>query len=256
MHKNSTNLLILGRTSNYLPSCQSTNDIAAGLSQSKNLMDGHVVWTTNQTAGKGQRGNTWESEPGKNLLLSIVVYPKSLDAGNQFLLTAAISLGVHETIKSFVPDKDVYIKWPNDIYVGKLKIAGILIENMLKNGNIDQAIIGIGSNINQSHGLHPSATSLYLETNKEIEIEEYYMRLLQNIEAFYLKLRAGKSSYLKSLYYRRMLWYQEENLFQSGDKFFHGTILGVNNEGKLQVSTEEGIKAFGLKEISFVINRS
>lgn len=256
MHKNSTNLLILGRTSNYLSSCQSTNDIAAGLSQTKNLMDGHVVWTTNQTAGKGQRGNTWESEPGKNLLLSIVLYPKTLDTSNQFLLTAAVSLGVCETIKSFIPDKEIFIKWPNDIYVEKFKIAGILIENMLKNGKIDQAIVGIGSNINQSCRLHTSATSIFLETNKEIEIEEYYFRLLQNIEAFYLKLRAGKHSYLKSVYYRKMLWYQEERLFQTENKFFHGTILGVNNEGKLQVSTEEGIKAFGLKEISFVIDRS
>ncbi|NMM49467.1 biotin--[acetyl-CoA-carboxylase] ligase [Marinigracilibium pacificum] len=255
MHKNSTNLLILGRTSDYLPSCQSTNDIAAEMLSTKNPIDGHVVWTTDQTAGKGQRGNTWESEPGKNLLLSIILYPKFLNASNQFLLTMAISLGVRDAIQFLIPNKEVLIKWPNDIYVENYKIAGILIENTLKNSNLDQSIVGIGSNVNQRDKLHEHATSIATELGSEVEINDYFQLLLKNIEVYYLKLRSGKESYLKSIYYRKMLWYQEEKLFSSGEKYFHGTILGVNNEGKIQISTEEGIRSFGLKEIKFIINR-
>src|SRR5205823_6191960 len=107
-----------------------------------NLPEGVVVVTDFQTAGRGQDRIGWESEPGKNLLLSVLLKPASLDVKRIFLLSKAVSLALKDLMTEYKIESK--IKWPNDIYVGEKKICGTLIENTLRGEQLQQSIVGIG----------------------------------------------------------------------------------------------------------------
>ena len=124
------------------------------------LPHGSVALTDNQTAGRGQRGNSWEAEPGKNLTCSILLRPVALHPSRQFLISEIVSLAVVETLRELLsphisPDR-IKVKWPNDIYVDNLKIAGILIEHSISSAEIIHTIAGIGLNVNQTRFLSPA----------------------------------------------------------------------------------------------------
>ena len=113
------------------------------------LAGGVAVMARDQSAGRGQRGTSWESAPGKNLTLSLLLKPEGVPAAKSFILSEAVAVAVAETVEAIVPDVNVSIKWPNDIYVGDLKLGGVLIENSLSASDIDHSIVGLGLNINQ-----------------------------------------------------------------------------------------------------------
>ena len=125
----------------------STNDYLAQLCKESKAKEFYTVMADIQTKGKGQRGNSWESEAGKNLTFSIVLYPTALEAPKQFCLSMLAALACHEALDNYT--NGFSIKWPNDIYWKDKKIGGILIENELEGEYIVQSIIGIGLNINQ-----------------------------------------------------------------------------------------------------------
>ncbi len=130
--------------------CASTSAVLAGMTDAP---EGTVVVTDCQTAGRGQRGNSWEAEPGKNLTFSILLRPRQFHAARQFELSMLVALAVADAIDSRfiaagVPERTT-VKWPNDIYVGDQKICGTLIENKLDGCNIERAIAGIGIDVNQ-----------------------------------------------------------------------------------------------------------
>ena len=128
----------------------STNDYMIEQIRNGNInLEGTIVIADEQTSGKGMDINIWESEPGKNLTFSIFFKPDFLRADQQFLLNKSISLGVYDFIKSLVTHQKVTIKWPNDIYVGDKKIAGILINNTIAGNELFYSVAGIGVNINQ-----------------------------------------------------------------------------------------------------------
>ena len=126
----------------------STNAYIQSLSRDERLPEGSVVWADFQTAGRGQIGNVWESENGKNLTFSIVFYPSFLLAKHQFLISQIASLSVKETLDEFI--SGITVKWPNDVYWNDKKICGMLIENDLAGQYIYSSVIGIGININQA----------------------------------------------------------------------------------------------------------
>ena len=107
-----------------------------------------VVLTEYQSAGRGAGTNSWESEHGSNILLSIKVFPKSLPAGRMFALSETASIALWRTLSEYTDG--ISIKWPNDIYLHDGKMAGMLIENDLLGRNVRKAIIGIGLNVNQT----------------------------------------------------------------------------------------------------------
>lgn len=157
-----------------LDECGSTNHYAASLSESDSP-HGTLVSAFRQTAGRGQRGNSWESEPGKNLTFSMIIRPQSLPATAQFDISMAVALGVRDAlaiIPGIDPDR-LKIKWSNDIYYDDLKIAGILIENNLAGRNISRSIAGIGLNVNQTHFISdaPNPGSLCQITGTEYDLQ-------------------------------------------------------------------------------------
>lgn len=133
----------------------STNSALAAVAASRR--HGYTIMARTQTAGRGQRGNTWEAEPGANITMSVLLRPQGLEARDQFALSEAVSLGITDTLARH--GIDARIKWPNDIYVGDMKICGILIENSLAGSLVERSIAGIGLNCQPTevdrHGSQP-----------------------------------------------------------------------------------------------------
>ena len=159
-----------------LAETDSTNDYLAKLCNQGNIEEFYTERTEYQTSGKGQRGNSWESEPGKNLLFSFVFYPTALEAKSQFNLSMLVATGLVDALSGYTDGFS--IKWPNDIYWKDQKIAGILIENMLEGKYISQCIVGIGLNVNQTvfHSSAPNPISLAQIIGKEIDREELFKK--------------------------------------------------------------------------------
>lgn len=205
--------------------------------------------TEHQTAGRGQRGNTWQSGKGLNLTLSIVLNPVFLTAVQQFQLNKAVALAVRETIQPYV-EEAVRVKWPNDILIGNKKVCGILIENQLAGEKLSRSIVGIGINVKQRDFESPAASAVQLHSGKEIDLAVMFEELLQSIEWRYLQLKNGKSmdeDYLAVLY--RI---DEEHKYVVDDREVEGIIRGVDVNGRLTVEIDHNLRSFNLKEIKYV----
>jgi len=259
LYNNPPKTLFTGQKLIFLPECHSTNDIAAGLLEDSNIPEGTVIITSHQTHGRGQRGNTWQTEPGQNLTFSVIVKPAFLSIDQQFGLNIAVSLAVHHFLLQYVPHY-LSIKWPNDIYWKSWKLGGILIENTVQGTGIVHSVIGIGLNINQkTFSGELRASSLALATPASTQEDAYTLEILLNellvfLETYYLKLRAGNIDSLKSHYLQNLLGYAESRLFRSGGIVFEGVIIGVEDSGKLLVEKDNGIRSFSFKEIDFLFD--
>ena len=253
MYKIYPKTLFLGQKIQYLPSCQSTNDEAATLIAHTDPVEGTLVITDNQVAGRGQRGNQWEAESGQNLTSSLILKPTFLSANEQFWLNIAISLGIYDGLQPLVGNT-LCIKWPNDIYAGDKKLGGLLIENTLHGYNIAWSVAGIGLNINQTEFSYPTATSLQQEAPlpDAYNVPGLLSRLCETLEQRYLQLRSGHRDTLKVNYLQILYRYQEEHLFRSGEQYFRGMIVGVDDTGRLAIATGEQIRYFDFKEVSFL----
>lgn len=251
MHKYFANTLFIGKQVIYLPTCHSTNDMTAKLVPEKRLSDGAVVVTNDQTAGRGQRGNSWEASPGKNLTFSLYLKTHFLDIENQFYLNIITSLGVCDFLNGYIQE-EIKIKWPNDIYYRDNKIGGILIENVIRKGGIEYSIIGIGLNINQSLFNAINATSMSLICNQKFDLEVLLQELLLNFEPQFLKLKRGAFQSLHNSYLQRLYWMDESRVYMTNNEYFEGTICGIDKIGRLLIRTEEVIQAYNIKEVSFV----
>ncbi len=246
------NTLILGNRIVKLDETASTNNYLQEMMVNTPCFEGLMVVAKNQLQGKGQRGNTWESENGKNLTFSFLLKPNVL-VEEQFVLSQVVSLGIYDFLAK-MGFEQVAVKWPNDIYVDGKKIAGILIENTLNANKISTCIVGIGLNVNQiQFSPNINATSLAILTDKEFDLEQLLNDLLKCIEYRYLQLKAGKSTQLKLDYLNVLLGYQKPLHYLVNNQQVTGIIRGVSAIGKLQIEINAQVKEFDLKEISLVI---
>lgn len=252
MYKISAKTLFTGQQLVFVPECHSTNSLASELALESILSEGTVVITSNQTAGRGQRGNLWETVAGLNLTFSILLKPAFLLIKNQFYLTIVTSLAVADFLKE-QSITDVKIKWPNDVLVGKKKICGILIENSIQQEVIKQSIVGIGLNVNQKNFMIPTATSMTGLTNKNFNTNEVLNFFLVHFEKRYLQLRAEKLTELKSEYLENLFGLGELRSFISNVEKFEGTIKDISENGELVVLINDKKQNYNLKEIGFVL---
>ena len=242
--------LFTGQQLVWLPACASTNSEAQTLVVQNRASDGYTIITDFQTAGRGQRGNRWEGAPAENLLLSVVWQPRFLAAAQQFRLSQAVALGVHDWAAALLgPAPGLKLKWPNDLYYGDQKLGGILIENSLSGPAIQHSIVGIGLNINQQAFDSPAATSISQITGRCYPREELAACLLESLERRYLQLRAGQVGHLRQDYLRALYRYQEEHLFLIDGRPVSGQIVGVEEDGRLAVAIGQELRRFGLQEI-------
>jgi len=239
----------------YLPTCHSTNDIAASLIGKPQIFEGTVVVTSNQTAGKGQRGNIWESEPFKNLTFSLILHPNFLKVNQQFNLNIVISLAVYDLLTIYLREK-VKIKWPNDIYVVESdfqkKICGILIQNFIKKDSLEHSVVGVGINVNQSSFGETKATSLSLISNQQFDLEDLLRTFMEKAEKRYLQLKNGEIEQLKSEYFNVLLGYNQLRKFKSEKGEFEGKIVGIDEIGRLMIDAGSEIGKFSFKEVEFI----
>jgi len=243
---------IIGSNIERIQEIGSTNNYAAARLLTKRLPEGTVFVADSQVDGRGQASNTWESEPNKNLTFSILLYPDFLEISRQFELSKVISLGVADLLKERTDQ--VSIKWPNDIYIGKGKVAGILIENSIKINKISSSIVGIGLNINQKifTGNAPNPVSLSQFTGEDYDLEELLSDFCAKIDTRYHQLRKGEFGLIDgdyiNLLYQLGSWspYSDEK----GD--YEGRILGVDQIGRLMIETRAGkINKYQFKEVIF-----
>lgn len=233
-----------------LETINSTNDYAISLKETAVFKEGLVVTANYQSGGNGQRGKAWESNANENLLLSVIIQP-NIAVENQFEISKIIALSVCDLLTNLGLNSK--IKWPNDILITKEKVAGILIQNILKGTSISHSVIGIGLNINQLQfkKYSPKATSLQLLMKKEFDIAKISIQLLQFLAERMKQYRNGFSQdqdYLSSLYLK-----DKVAAFESKDLQFMGIIKGVNQNGKLLIKTEDDtIKAFDSQEVKFL----
>jgi BirA family transcriptional regulator, biotin operon repressor / biotin---[acetyl-CoA-carboxylase] ligase len=250
LYKIPANTLFVGKNLVFVPECHSTNLLAHDLSHMQNAPEGTIVITDNQTAGRGQRGNSWEAEPGKNLTLSVILKPSFLLTKDQFFLNIFTSLAIHDLLLDKT-NAIVRIKWPNDLMVGSKKICGILIENQIRASQVSNSIVGIGLNVNQANFTADTATSLIHFRGMSV-LQHLLDELCERLEARYLQLRSGNYVSLKADYISRLYWKGEQREFAAADSVFTGIIDGIDESGKLSVGTNTGIRTFDIKELSYL----
>jgi len=242
------------RTNNvhYLPSCHSTNEVAHDLLQA-DAEEGTIVITDNQMAGKGQGGNQWISPPNLNLTFSLILKPSFLVPNQQFLITIAMSLGIKDALEEVVPG-EIKVKWPNDIYFDNKKIAGILIENVLRGNSFDSCIVGIGINVNQT--LFEDlilATSIKAIIGRTLDLNKELNNFLAAISAYYNKLKGGDFEILRAEYHSSLLGLNESREFTTIDGKFKGIIRGTDEVGRLLIECDGKVSAFQHKEVQLIL---
>lgn len=231
----------------------STNETAKQLIANNKPSHGAVILADYQTKGRGQSGNSWQSAPRKNLLLTLILQPKNLQVQQQFLFNMLISIAIAECIQTFV-NKTVQVKWPNDVLIDGHKLAGILIENNLQGNKIAQLLVGMGINVNQIHFNSDlsKTTSLKLETGVEISRQAVLESLLTIIEHWIGLFNQDRFSTIKRTYLSQLYQYQEEKEYLINGKRETGEIIGVNETGKLVVNVQGKLLSFANKEIEFL----
>lgn len=250
MYKILANLPFQTNHVHYLPSCHSTNEVAQDLLRT-GVKEGTVVITDNQFAGKGQTGNQWSSFPGQNLTFSLILHPYFLMPKEQFLITVILSLGIKDALEEILPG-EVKIKWPNDIFFNNKKIAGLLIENVLRGNNYDSCVAGIGLNVNQTDfPADITATSIKLVTNQEVELNLMLNSLVTSIATFYHKLQDDRKL-LQETYQQSMLGLGEERKFKAAGDEFVGIIQGTDEFGRLQIKQGTELLIFQHKEVEML----
>ncbi len=225
----------------------------------------YTIRTDYQSAGRGQAGNGWESEDGKNLLFSTLLRCE-VQAAEQFRLTMAVSVAMTEVLAHYLPEDDsLTIKWPNDIYFGDKKLAGILVENTLVGSRVAYSIVGIGLNVNQQvfRSPAPNPVSMGQITGREYDaaalLDEYLTALPHWLDMPAEKLQ---EAYLSRLYRRiglhpyieREVSLAPTAIAQNADGAFLAEIQGITPQGELVLRKENGeAKAYHFKQIRFVI---
>lgn len=239
----------------YHETLDSTNSFLYNLlNTDSDLKEGYVLRTGFQTTGRGQIGNTWESTGDRNLLASILLKP-DWPVEEQFVISKIICLALVELLNEMNLE-DVRIKWPNDIYVGDKKIAGVLIQNVLKGKQIKASIVGVGLNINQEvfYSDAPNPTSLSIELKKKYNVNEILLRLLDKLDLFYNKLLSQQKSEIDNLY-KFLLFRRNVNskFVNSNGETFQGIIKEVTKSGQLVVKRDSYLQQFAFREIKYIL---
>lgn len=236
-----------------LDAIESTNDYL----KSAVFINTQVAYTYNQFKGKGQRGNKWMSEPGKNLAFSIKIYPKNIDIKDQFKINVIFSLLILNTLKSLqIPD--IKIKFPNDIMSGNKKICGILIELKVKGSEIDNIIIGFGLNVNQENfGELTNASSLKLISNLNYDLDVISNLFIQNLTRHnYLnKLFNLNLGFDKTLehYNQNLYGLNSNSIFQKNKSRFTGKIKSITSSGGINILKKDGrVQTYNFDEIKMM----
>lgn len=215
------------------------------------------VYTNVQSAGRGQRGNSWESEPGKNITGSLLFHPESFHAALQFHISEAVALALVDLLKRH--GISAKVKWPNDICVGNKKICGILMEHIVTGHDISRTIAGIGLNVNQEVFISdaPNPISMKMITGQEYDVDKLALELSELLETNLERLSEPRLIHTQ---FMENLWRNDGHFYPFFDRrkneLIYARIHSVATDGILTLMTENGEqKGYAFKEIEFRIEK-
>ncbi len=223
------------------------------------LPGGTVIYTPCQTAGRGQKGNSWESEDGKNLTFSLLLKRPPVKARDQFYLSESAALAVVEALTAEAGD-GFSVKWPNDVYWHDKKACGMLLENSLDGSDIAHCIVGIGINVNQERFVSdaPNPVSLINITGREHDLEALLKRVCSRIEQLVNTLADDNARNDLHQRYMTALYRNDGALhpFEDASGYhFMATVAGIAPDGTLTLLHEDGTSHnYLFKEVKHVIN--
>lgn len=243
----------IGQPFVVLPKVDSTNNYAMAQVHAGMAFHGAAYFTFEQTAGKGQRGKSWLTTVGENIMMSIVLQPDKFFAGKPFLLSALVAHTCYQFIKNYAGDS-ASVKWPNDLYWNDRKAGGLLIENVFRGANWPYAIAGIGINVNQT-SFDPGAknpVSLRQITGREFNVVELAKELCGRLqEGYQAALQRHPSDILDN--YMEVLYKRNECVrLKKDNAIFETTILGVSQEGKL-LTRDTMDREFSSGEVEWIV---
>ncbi len=241
----------------YVDEADSTNSMLA--KAASDFEHGTALAAHCQSAGKGQRGNHWESEPWKNLTFSILLRPKAILASHQFELLQVVAISIVKVLRSQLATDEIYIKWPNDIYYRDKKICGILIENTLSGAGIERSIVGIGVNVNQDKFLSdaPNPVSMKQIAGHSFDLDDLLEYFVTQVVCDFDKYEHTLNSTQLAARYRFMMWRGEgfwpyiDNL--TGQRI-EARIAAVAPTGHLTLADPDGkVRTYAFKEVTAVL---
>ena len=236
----------------------STNTYLRELNGGDPAYDYEVAVADFQTAGRGQKGNTWESEQGKNLLFSILAHPKGIKVQEQFYISEAIAMAVSDAVIAAAGPEyaaGFSVKWSNDIYYKDCKMAGILIENTLQGSSILDSVVGVGLDVNQEVFVSdaPNPISLKNITGRDYDRDA----LLDDIIARfigYMELPCERRPQVDALYRDRLYRREGYHRFRDENGIFEARIEGIRPDGCLMLQTRSGEhRTYEFKQVQFIL---
>jgi BirA family biotin operon repressor/biotin-[acetyl-CoA-carboxylase] ligase len=231
----------------------SSNSLALEMLEKQDLNDGTLIWVENQTNGRGQNNNVWESESGQNLTFSIILKPSFLKPEHQAYLSKIVSLGLADYVGLFC--SEVSVKWFNDIYIKNKKVAGILIENTWLGQKINTSVIGIGLNLNQEKfpTALPNAVSLKMMTEVPFVLEESLKLLHGLIMTRYEQLKESEFKNIDECYNSLLYRCGKECSFVKDGEIFKAVIIKVEPNGHIQLKHSDGkVGCYGMHEVRMI----
>lgn len=234
----------------------STNEVANSMLKNQEIRPGVIIRTDFQKEGKGQDKNSWESDAKRNLLLSLIINSDYLPPEKQFYLNKIVSLAVSDLLNELFPKRDICIKWPNDIYVGDKKIAGILINNTIKGSSLEHSVLGIGLNVNQRKFVSdaPNPTSIAILKRKEFDLEKCFIRLCDQLNFRCHQLQQFDYDAIDKDYLSRLYRYKKFANYWIDNKKVNARIIGLDQYGKLCLKDKKtNDYCCDLKEVTFII---
>lgn len=245
----------------HLDTIDSTSNYARTLlDRGECTADFTLIDSDDQTAGRGQRGNSWETEYGKNVIFSLVCHPVWIRPAEQYILSECIALAVATALQRNLPDEKaqcVTVKWPNDIYYKDSKISGTLIECDLFGKSVSNCIVGTGVNINQQRFMSdaPNPISLYHIIGTESDRESILLEIINEFTTLYNRVKEGENEAIHEEYKCR-LYRNDNSIYTYSDEngTFQARIIDVEPSGRLILETSEGERRrYEFKEVKFII---
>jgi BirA family biotin operon repressor/biotin-[acetyl-CoA-carboxylase] ligase len=242
-------------TLHILDTVESTNNHAIQQIRNGRAFHGDAWLAMVQTNGKGQRNHHWESLPGQNILMSVVVRPAFLDRLSPFLFQALVARACRDYIAELL-EKEVFIKWPNDIILNDRKAGGVLIENIYRGKSWEWAVVGMGININQIDfgSLSEKATSLKQFSGKNYDLNGLAEGLRNHLISFLDDNELCSLDDRLRLYQNVMYGLGSKVLFEQDGKKFHAIVLGVNQEGELRVEIDQKEQRWRHGMVNWLLN--
>ena len=219
------------------------------------IPEGSSVRADFQREGRGRHARHWEGEAGSNLAVSYALGSAGLPPERLFALSQNLALVVRDLVEELTAARGARVKWPNDVYLGERKVAGLLIETTLGPGGVACVVAGIGLNVNQTDfATAPQATSLRLAGARRLDVDEVWRHLTTRLQAAHERLRGlqsrGDLYPLQRDYHAQLYGLGHLGRYRAADgEAFAAKLAGVGGDGRLLLERDGEQRAYTLDEV-------